>query len=579
MNEVVRVLRLSRPAFGRLGLSVLAGSGAAGCGIGLMAASAWLIARAAQHPPVLYLTMAIVAVRAFGIGRAVLRYLERLAGHDAAFRVLAGVRAGAYDGLRRSAPAGRRRLRSGDLVSRFVTDVDAAMDVLTRVVTPYLVAVLTGAAAAAFLAVLLPAAGAVLLVGLAAVAVAVPMVHSRLSRRADERTAPLRGELAAQVVELVHGAPDLLMHRAAARRAAEVERTDDRLRRVAARSAAGVGIGAGLAGLAAGASVWFSLLLGSTAVRAGTLDGVLLAVVVLTPVAAFDLVAPLPTAAAQLNGARSALRRVFSIVDAPAAVPDPIDPAPLPDPPFHLRLEAVTARWDDAGPDAVRDLTLDLPAGRRVALVGPTGCGKTTVAALLVRFLDPVDGRVTLNGTDLRELCGDDVRRVVGLVAEDAHVFDTTIEENLRIGRADATVDQMRGALAAVRLLDAVDRLPDGLQTRVGERGVRLSGGQRRRLTLARALLADSPVLILDEPTEHLDDAAATAIMDDILAATSGRTVLLISHRPYGLEAMDEIVRLAPGLARSACGLGALPSRQLSPACADHEPERHAAVS
>jgi ABC-type multidrug transport system fused ATPase/permease subunit len=190
----------------------------------------------------------------------------------------------------------------------------------------------------------------------------------------------------------------------------------------------------------------------------------------------------------------------------------------------------------------VSDVDLDLPPGTHVALVGPSGSGKTTVACLLARLVDPERGRVTLNGVDIRELGVEEYRRMVGLVAEDAYVFDTTIEENLRIARPDATVAQLRRALAQVRLLGWVDGLPAGLATTVGERGARLSGGQRRRLVLARALLAEQPVLILDEPVEHLDDAMAAAITADVLAAAAGRTVLLISHRSFGLDAVDAIV-------------------------------------
>ena len=246
------VARLCRPAAGRLALAALAGVGASACGIGLMAAAAWLIARAAQHPPVLHLTVAIVAVRAFGIGRAVLRYAERLAGHDAAFRVLGSVRTRAFTALERVAPAGLRDLRSGDVVSRFVSDMDAAMDLLTRVVLPYLVAAVVGAATAAFLAALLPAAGVVVLVGLLVVAAAVPMLQAAAARRAESRIAPLRGELSAQVVELVHGAPDLLAYGAAPARLAELRRTDERLSRSALRSGSSVGVGAAVIAAVAG---------------------------------------------------------------------------------------------------------------------------------------------------------------------------------------------------------------------------------------------------------------------------------------------------------------------------------------
>jgi thiol reductant ABC exporter CydC subunit len=541
-----RTLRSSGPAVPGLLLSVLAGTGAALCGIGLMSASAWLISRAAQHPPILYLTVAIVAVRAFGIGRAVLRYAERLAGHDAAFRALQAIRVRAYRGLERVAPAGLRGLRSGDLVSRFVTDCDAAMDVLTRVLVPYLVAALAGAATVAFLAALLPSAGLVLLAGLLLAGVGVPLLQRRIAGRADEAQAPLRGELSAQVVEVLHGAPDLVMAGAAAGRLAALGRTDERLRRSAARSATTVGLGTGLAAAVCGACMLAVLWLGTAAVRASTVDGVLLAVVVLTPLAAFELVGGVPAATAAVGTARAALRRAYAAVDAggAAAPADPAHPAALPPGPYHLRWEGVCARWHQAQPDVLSDLTIDLPPGARVALVGPSGGGKSTAAALAVRFLDPVQGRVSLNGIDLRDLPPERVRQVVGLVAEDAHVFDTTIAENLRLARPEASTDEMRAALARVALLDWVDALPDGLDTRVGERGGRISGGQRRRLALSRALLADFPVLILDEPTEHLDAVLAEQIMADLLAGLGDRSLLLVTHRTHGLAAMDQVVHL-----------------------------------
>jgi thiol reductant ABC exporter CydC subunit len=529
-GPVLRLLALSRPAWPGLTLAALAGAGAAVGAIGLLAAAAWLISRASEHPPILHLTVAIVAVRAFGLARGPLRYLERLAGHDVALRVMGDLRAAGCARLGRVAPAGLVRARAGDLLARFVADVDVAVDVLTRVVLPYVTVALAGSAAIALLAALLPAAGAILLAGLLTAGLAAPTVHSLLGRRALRRGADLRGRLAASTVDLVQGLPDLLAHGAAGRHLTATAATDAELARSAARASTSVGVGAALVALAGGACVWAVLAVATPAVRAGELDGVLLAVVVLTPLAVFDVASVLPAAAAQVGAGRAALRRLFAVVDAPDPTPDPADPLPLPAPPYHLRVEEVTARWGD-GPDVLAGFSLDLPPGVHLTLRRPSGWGKTTLAALLVRFLDPVAGRVTLNGVDLRRLAGDDVRRVVGLVAEDAHLFDTTIEENLRIGRPDATVAQLRAALAAARLLDLVDGLPDGLATAVGERGVRLSGGQRRRLALARALLADPPVLILDEPTEHLDDDTADRIIDDVLSAAAGRTVLVISHR------------------------------------------------
>lgn len=548
MNDpVLRLLRLARPVLPRLAVSVVAGAAAAGSSIGLMAAAAWLISRAAQHPPVLHLTIAIVAVRAFGISRGVLRYAERLAGHDAALRVLAELRVRTYERLERLAPAGLAGQRGGDLVARFVGDVDAVLDVLVRVVLPYAVIALAGAASVALVGALLPAAGVVLAVGLVVVALGVPALQQALARRAERRVAPLRGELAAGTVDLLHGLPDLLAYDAAERQLAAVAATDTRLEAAASRSAGSVGVGAALVAAATGASVWAGLALGTPAVRAGALDAVLLAVVVLTPLAVFEATTGLPAAAAHYAAGRAALRRVFAMVDRPEPVPDPAAPADLPAPPYRLRVERTSARWSPDRPPALTDVDLDLSPGRRIAIVGPSGSGKSTLAALLVRFLDPVAGRLTLNGVDLRDLPGDQVRRVVGLMGDDARLFDSTIEENLRIGRRDADERALRAALRAARLLGWVDTLPRGLATPVGEHGARLSGGQRRRLALARALLADFPVLVLDEPTEHLDEPTAEALTADLFEATRGRTTLLITHRLHRLDQVDEIVVLDHG--------------------------------
>jgi thiol reductant ABC exporter CydC subunit len=416
--------------------------------------------------------------------------------------------------------------------------------VLVRAVVPYAVAAATGMGAAALLAVLLPSAAAALVGGLALVAVVAPAVQHAAAGRAARRTAPLRGELTASAVQLLHGLPDLVAYGAVGDRLAGLRHTGERLRRAAGRAAATTGLAAAIVALASGGCVLLVLRLATPAVRAGTLDGVLLAVVVLTPLAVFEAVAGLPAATQHLGTARSGLRRVFALLDEPEPVGDPDIATPLPAWPCRLRVRGASARWARDAPLAVEGVSLDLPPGRRIALVGPTGCGKSTVAALLVRFLDPVAGSVTLDGVDLRALTGEQVRELVTLVDAEAHLFDTTIEANLRVARPDATRDQLRAALRDACLLDFVDGLPDGLDTQVGERGTALSGGQRRRLALARGLLRDPRILVLDEPTEHLDEPTAQQITADLLAATRGRTVVLITHRPFGLADVDEVVTL-----------------------------------
>ncbi|WP_329400615.1 thiol reductant ABC exporter subunit CydD [Streptomyces melanogenes] len=532
---------------GRLALALVLGALALGSAVGLMAVSGWLISRASEQPPVLYLMVAVTATRAFGIGRAVFRYAERLVSHDAVLRMLAEVRVAVYRRLERIAPAGLRSTRRGDLLSRLVADVDQLQDYWLRWALPAAVAVVVSVASAGFTAWLLPEAGAVLAVGLLVAGVAVPMVSGACARRAERQLAPARGHLATRVADLLTGTGELTVAGALGRRTRDAKDADSALTRIASRAAAATALGGGLSALTCGLTVVAAALVGVQAVAAGRLDGVRLAVVILVPLAAFEAVNGLPLAVQARQRVRRSAERVYEVLDAPVPVREPEHPAASPASPFPLEVRGLAARYDGQSRDALSDFTLTLTPGRRVAVVGTSGSGKTTLAQVLLRFLDAREGTYRIGGKDAAELAGDDVRRLVGLCAQDAHLFDSSVRENLRLARTDADEDALRDALAAARLLDWVDGLPDGLDTLVGEHGARLSGGQRQRLALARALLADFPVLVLDEPAEHLDLATADALTADLLRATQGRTTVLITHRLRGLDAVDEVVVLAEG--------------------------------
>jgi thiol reductant ABC exporter CydC subunit len=544
---VRRVAAFGRPVRGWFVLAALAGALALGSGLGLVAASAWLISRAAQHPPILFLLVAIVGVRAFGLARGVARYAERLLSHGGAFGVLRELRIAVWQRLERIAPAGLPAYRSGDLLARLVADVDAQQDLFLRVLLPSAVGALVGAGAIGLLAWLLPPAALVLLVGLLAATVAVPWLAGRTGRRAERRVAPVRGALSAAVVELLRSLPDLVGCGAADRRSARVAALDRELVRAETSSAGAAGLSTGLATLAGGLTVCGALVVGVAAVRGGALGGVALAVVVLTPLAAFEAMGTLPQIAQHTERVRRSADRVVDVLDRPDPVREPPEPEPLPDAPYTLRLHRLRAAWPGVRAPALDGVDLELRPGRRVAIVGPSGSGKSTLVAVLLRFLDPTGGRVTLNDTDVTVLAGDDVRQVVKLCAQDAHLFDTTIGENILLARRTATPEELDAALATARLLTWVRELPDGLATCVGEHGSRISGGQRQRIALSRALLADPPVLLLDEPAEHLDTATADTLTADLLAATAGRTTLLVTHRLAMLGAVDEVVVLDGG--------------------------------
>ncbi len=536
MRPLLRVAGLGRPVAGRLLVAVVAGSGAAAAAVGLAATSAWLIARAAEQPPVLYLMTAVTAVRAFGIARGVLRYAERVAAHDAAFRVLGELRTDVYARLARLAPAGLAELRAGDLLARLVGDVDSLADVWLRVLLPYLGTGIVAVGAVLLVGSLVPGAGLALAAGVLLAAVAAPLAATAATRRADARLAPARGALAGAAVDLLHAGPELLATGAAPRAMAGLAEIDARLAAEERRAAAGAGVGSVVAGLAAGVSTWAALVLGIVAVREGWLAGVALAVVALTPIAVHEVVAPLVPAARVLPGLAAAACRVVDVLDRPDPVPDPARPIAVPPGPLGLRARALRLRYPSADGDALGPLDLDVAPGARAIVTGPSGSGKTTLAAACLRFLDPVGGSLELVGSgagvDLAAVAGDEVRRTVGLCEQDPHVFDATIADNLRLARPGASDAELLAACDAAQLGSWVRSLPDGLATAVGEHGARLSGGQRQRLALARALLAHVRVLVLDEPTEHLDEPTARAFVADLERGVRDRTVVVLTHRP-----------------------------------------------
>ena len=532
----------------RAALSVLLGALALAFGVALMATAGYLISHAAEQPPILSLTVTIVAVRFFGLARPLSRYLDRLVGHDLALRALGRIRAGFYARLEPLAPAQLETYRRGDLLERMIGDVDSLQGLYLRGLGPPLVALAVGAAAVGVTAAFLPLAAAVLALGLLVAGVAIPVLSGALARAAARRRRAASGELNAELVELLRGAPELVVFGREDDVQCRVRALDGELSRLARRDALVAGLGGALSLAACGLTVVGVLAVSVTAHDTGTLDRVLVATLALLALASFDAILPLPAAAQELTASVASGRRLLELTDREPGVRDPGTPIAAPRAPATVALEDVTVRYGSDQAPVLRGVDLRLEPGRKLALVGPSGAGKTTVTHLLFRFLDPERGRVTIDGRDLREYRQEDVRRMIALAGQGAHLFASTIRENLRLARPGASDDALWSALRRAQVAEWVHSLPDGLDTFVGEEGDGLSGGQHQRLVLARALLADAPVLVLDEPTSHLDPATARSLMNAVFDASQGKTVLLITHRSEGLDRMDEVVTIDGGV-------------------------------
>lgn len=547
LRRAVRLLEVDRR---RAAEAVLLGALALGCAVALAAVAAWLIARASQMPPVLQLSAATVAVRAFGIGRGVLRYVERLVSHDLALRGMTTLRTTLYERLAAGSPAATLGLRRGDLLARVGADVDAVGDVVVRGLLPAGVAAVLGVGTSVAMALLWPPAGLALALCLLLAGVVAPLLAARGARTAEEAALTARSDANAVALGVLEDAGPLAVAGRLRGELSALRGADARIARATDRGAGSSALAAAIGQLAVGLAVVAALVTGVPAVADGRLAAVNLAVVVLTPLAAFEAAALLPAAAVQVQRSRAAAARVLALLDSagePPAVAPTSASGPAARGPHRLVARGLAVGWPDR-PPAVAGIDLDLAPGRAVAVVGPSGAGKTTLLLTLAGLLAPRGGTLELDGADLTRLDRSDVVAAVVASPEDAHVFGTTLLENLRVARGDVTPGEARAALARVGLADWPDGLPDGLDTAVGPDARTVSGGERRRLLVARALLCRAPLLLLDEPAEHLDPAAADRLVTDLLggARADGRGVVVVTHRLAPLAAADEVLWLSP---------------------------------
>jgi thiol reductant ABC exporter CydC subunit len=527
-------------------IGALLGFAAIGSSVGLMAVSAYLISKAAIVTNVAEVALAITAVRVLAISRAVFRYLERYATHRATLRILAGLRTWFYGAIEPLAPARLSAYHSGDLLARIVADIDTLEDLYVRVLVPPVVAALVTALASILLGAFDPVLGLALLAFLVLTGVVLPVLSRRLTRAPASAVVSARAESSVLLVDGIRGVADLLVlgeddrHRTrtlAAGRA--LDHAAERLAEVRGLNVALVALCTSLAGVTV-------LALAIPLVTGGRLDGVLLATIPLAAMASFEAVAPLSLSAQLLDTTDRAAARLFELVDAEPEVTDPPEPAPAPAA-HDLEIRGLRFRYDPAEPYVLDGLDLSIPAGGSLALVGPSGAGKSTLVDLLLRFRDYREGEIRIGGRDLHAYRADDVRRAFGVVSQQVHLFNATVRDNLAVADADATDEEMEAACRIAQLHDTILALPDGYETRIGEDGVRLSGGERQRLAIARAILKDAPILVLDEATANLDVATESRLLDSLAPFMAGRTTLVISHRATVAGRVDRMVVLDAG--------------------------------
>jgi ATP-binding cassette, subfamily C, bacterial CydC len=549
MRDLLRLLGLFRPYARWIAAGILLTITVTLANIGLLALSGWFITAMAlaglAGGRINYFTPA-AGIRGLAMLRTGGRYLERLVTHEATFRLLSRMRVWFYEHLEPLAPARLQYYRGGDLLSRIRADIDTLDNFYLRVLAPSIAAAVSVLVVIGFMALFSVPVALTNLAGLLLAGIALPLLAQRLGRAPGERAVAVRAELRSAVADAVRGQGELRVYQAGRRQAERVERLSDELIAPQRRQAHINGLSAALSGLVTQFSVWIAVLIAIPLVSQKTLDGPGLAMIALFVMASFESINALPLAFQTLGETLAAARRIFEIVDTRPAVTEPAEDAARPAS-FGLRLTGLRMRYTENAAWALDGIDLDVPAGGRLGVVGATGSGKTSLLNVLLRFWDYQEGEVEIGSVPLHAFRGETVRSWCAVVAQQTHLFNTSVRQNLLLARPEASEAELLEALRQANIHDEVMALPEGLDTFVGETGTRLSGGQARRVAIARALLKDAPILILDEPTEGLDAESEHAVLQALETLMRGRTTLLITHRPQALSYVDDIAVMSHG--------------------------------
>jgi ATP-binding cassette, subfamily C, bacterial CydC len=568
----LRLLTFLRPFWWQVSLAIILGSATVASNIGLLGMAAYLIAAAALGPLLVLLMLPIYIVRFMSVTRAVSRYCERVMSHNVTFRLLAQLRTRIYNRLEPLAPAHLLMYRSGDVLTRLVADVEELQNIYLRVASPFIVAVIIAILTFALFSIFSPVLAWTALAFLVVTGLAVPPLAARLARGLGKRQLALRAELNAQMVDGIQGVQDILACGRADDQQRKMRDLDHSLAQVQRQLAFITGLQQALTDLLMNLALWTLLVLAIPLVATKAINGVYLATIALLILASFEAIQPLGQAFQSLGHSLAAGERVFEVVDAAPQVSECATPLPASgtqesgaaslefdqvhfsypaadnDP--YAANAAISAQVDAVGGEVLHEMTFTLQPGSRVAIVGPSGSGKTTIARLVPRFWDVTRGTIRLHGQDIRRYALGDLRNCMSVVAQDTYLFNSTIRNNLQLANASASDGEIEQVLEQAQLTDFIAQLPKGLETWIGEQGLRLSGGERQRLAIARALLKNAPLLILDEVTANLDPLTEQALLDALAILMHGRTTLMITHRLVAMEQMDEILVLDAGRIR-----------------------------
>ena len=544
-----RLLKFLKGNWHRVALSVFLSSITILASVALMGTSAWLISTAAIAVSVADLGVSTVGTRFFGITRAIFRYLERLVSHDVTFRLLAKLRLWFYEKLEPLAPARLMNFRAGDLLARIIGDVETLENFYVRVVSPPLTAIVVGTFTAIFLASFYPLLAPVFLIFYLSLGLFLPILAQTTSRTFAEQTISLRADLQTNLVDGIQGMADLIAYGRADERLAQVAATADDYGNAQRRMARVTGIHSALGTLLTNLGTWAVLYFTIPQVINGNLPGPMLASLTLLTLASFEAVIPLPLAAQMWNSAREAARRLFEVVDTEPEISEQwtVNSGQSGNTNYQLLITNLSFTYPTQTTPALQNLTFDLRPSTSIAIVGPSGAGKSTIANLLLRFWDYKVGDIALGGESLKSLNQDEVRARCGVVSQNTYFFNTSIYENLRFARKKVTREEVEAACKSAQIHDFILSLPKGYDTLIGEQGLRLSGGERQRLAIARALIKDAPILILDEPTANLDPLTEQQVLETLFKVMKQKTSLLITHRLIGLENVDEILVINHG--------------------------------